>query len=75
MTFYKAEDIAKNGGNLTVGDTVVISDTKSFTITGVNVFVSPLDGKGNVTFTFAYSDGERTGVNSVHSDHIGNWLK
>lgn len=75
MSFYKAQDIINNGATLIVGDTVVISDTKSFTITGVSVFVSPLDGKGTVKFDLTYAYGDKTGTDSVHSDHISNWLK
>lgn len=75
MTIYNAKEAAEKGVTLTIGDTVVVSETRQFTIEGVTAFVSPLNGKASVNFQVSYIDGEKTGTDSVYSDHLHTLFK
>lgn len=75
MAIYDGKTSYENGVNLRIGDEVIVSPTISFKVVDVEVYISALNGEGTVTFKLEYNVDGRTGVDSVHHDHIHAWLK
>lgn len=70
---YTAEQV-RNGKTIALNDTVVVNDTKSFTIVGIEVQVSPVNSEVSCYFTLDYNCDGRNGTDKIESRHLSKWL-
>lgn len=75
MTVYDGKKSYENGVTLRIGDEVIVSPTKRFTVLDVEINIRAIDGKGEVKFRLEYEVDGRTGVDSVDQDSIHAWMK
>lgn len=70
---FTAEQV-KNRQSISIGDTVTVSENKSFKLIGSTVTVE-LDGSSTVFLNLEWVVDDKTGVDTINSSQLNNWLK
>lgn len=69
---FTAEQV-KNRHSISVGDTVIVSDDKSFKLINSTVTVE-LDGSSTVLLQLEWKVDDKTGIDTINSTQLKNWL-